>query len=319
MDARVLVGTLHVGEPGLALALESAESQHGAKVTLSLIEYLPKWEAHDELFRRFDTLGPGYEVLAKLDADMRIVHPRLLAAVASVLRAEPELDHIVLGVDDWLSGERIQGIQFWRGGVRWDSPPPDLFTDLPASSARKSWSWIDTGFQLVVHAEDPSDLQVLRYGAHRGLKALRARTGSRLLRLENFARFAATDPAPQRSLALAAIEVSLHNEATGRLLVDGTAPVRAELVERLQERARDVSGMVEAVLERSAALRAPVSDAATLTIGRRVSQVRRRMNLRGRSAPTSGMSDEERDVRLRGLFLAELSAGSSGETQNSGH
>jgi len=323
MEPRVLVGTLHVGEPGLAAAVGSAESQHGVQVTMSLIGHLPKWEAHDELFRRFTTLGHGYEVLAKLDADMEIVHPRLLAAVAVILRAEPEVDEIVLGVDDWLSGKRMQGIRFWRGGVRWDAPPPDLFTDLAPSSARKRWSWIDTGIPLVVHAEDPSDLQALRYGAHRGLKAVSTRKGSRLHRLEEFSRFAVANPDPQRLLALAAIEVSLHDEATGRLLVDGTAPVRTELVERLRERSQDVDGMLEAVLSRSAALRGPVVKAPSPTVGSRVREIHRRILssrrriLSGRSAPTSGIRRADQDARLRHLFLAELRVGSLGKTASS--
>jgi hypothetical protein len=311
MDPRVFVGMLHVGEPRLASAVRRAETQEAVQVTMSLIGDLPKWAAHEELFRRFTVMGPDFDVLVKLDADMEIVHPRLFAAVAAVFDADPGLDHIILGVDDWLSGETVQGIQFWRGGVRWDEPPPDLFTDLPASSARRGWSFIRTGIPLVVHAEDPSDLQALRYGAHRALKAANTHKSGRRHRLEAFARFAAQNPAPQRLLALAAVEAALLDEETGRELVDGTQPVRTALIEQLGERSRDVPDLLDSVLRQTAALQAVEADGSPppsrSSLHRVAARIRSRL-----AAPTPdslGSGRSEEDAGRREVLLAELKRG----------
>ena len=254
---RVLVGILHVDEPSLPAAVASATSQEGVEVVVELIGPLPKWQAHRRLFATFSEHGGAYDVMVKLDADMELLHPRVFAAVAETLKHARRVDHLILGVDDWLSGERIQGIQFWRGGVRWDVPPPELFTDLGVSDAREVFKMIDTPTPLVAHAREPSDAQAMRYGAHRGLKTLVSRKRSRIDRLASFARFVAEHPARPRPLALAAADRALYDEASGRLLIDGDAPVPDELVTALQRAAEDVNTLRDSVLAGLASLRLP--------------------------------------------------------------
>lgn len=254
---RVLVGILHVDEPSLPAAVASATSQEDVEVVVRPIGPLPKWHAHRRLFATFSELGGAYDVMVKLDADMEMLHPRVFAAVAETLKRAGRVDHIILGVDDWLSGERIQGIQFWRGGVRWDAPPPELFTDLGVSDAREVLKMIDIATPLVAHARDPSDAQAMRYGAHRGLKTLVLRKESRIDRLASFARFVAEHPTRPRPLALAAADRAIHDEVSGRLLIDGDAPVPVELVADLQRAAEDVDILRDSVLESLASLRSP--------------------------------------------------------------
>lgn len=300
---RVLVGVLHVGEPGLAHAVASARSQSDVEVDVLLIEHLPKSEAHDALFRSFTTRGAEYDILVKLDADMRIVKSRLLAAVFSLLASETTLDHVILGVDDWLSGQRIQGIQFWRGGVQWLLPVPDLFTDLPVSTVREKWSHIDIGTALVMHAEDPTEMQALRYGAHRGLKAARTRKASRLDRLVTFAHHAISDPAPTRLLALAAVELALKDEQAGRVLVDGTGAVPEELLLSLRTRAHESGSVLTSVLHLIEGL-GPASPQMTRSspIGRLRDLTAR---LRDASARTPDRSSTEREDARRVAALLE--------------
>ena len=255
--ARVLVGILHVDEPSLPAAVASATLQEDVEVVVEPIGPLPKWHAHRKLFATFSEHGGAYDVMVKLDADMQMLHPRVFAAVAETLKRSRRVDHIILGVDDWLSGERIQGIQFWRGGVRWDAPPPQLFTDLGASDAREVFKMIDAPTPLVAHARNPSEAQAMRYGAHRGLKTLVLRKVSRIDRLASFARFVAEHPTRPRPLALAAADRALHDEASGRLLIDGDAPVPGELVADLQRAAEDVNILRDSVLERLTSLRSP--------------------------------------------------------------
>lgn len=252
---RILVGILHVDEPSLHAAVASAAAQQGVEVVIERIGPFPKWQAHRRLFATFSEHGGDYDVMVKLDADMELLHPRVFAAVAETLEQLGGVDHLILGVDDWLSGERIQGIQFWRGGVRWELPPPELFTDLGVSDAREVFKMIDTPAALVAHAREPNDAQAMRYGAHRGLKTLATRKESRIDRLASFARFVAERPARPRPLALAAADRALRDEASGRLLIDGDAPVPHGLVAELHRAAEDVDALRDAVLERLTSLR----------------------------------------------------------------
>lgn len=246
---RVLAGVLHVGEPGLERAVASAETQHGADVSIVLIGNLPKWEAHRRLYQRFSEDRGAHDLLVKLDADMELVEPHLFSAVGSLLRRHRRLDHVILGVDDWLSGERIMGISLWRSGVQWEAEPPDLFTDLSRSDARDRFKLIDAGRPLVTHAVKPGSEQALRYGAHRALKAARTRKASRLARIEDFARFVQQQPEPERRLALTAVELAFSDEGAGRRLVDGEYELDATEIERLWRRSENLDAVCEAVIQ----------------------------------------------------------------------
>lgn len=300
---RALVGILHVGEPSLVQAIASVKSQERVTSTVHLIGHRPKWDAHRELFNHFSTEGRDYELLVKLDADMELLHPRLLAASGDILARHRRVDHIVFGVDDWLSGERIMGMSIWRGGVWWKAPPPDLFTDLAPSSARNRLKLIDLGRPLVAHAQSPSASQAFRYGAHRALKAAQTGKTSRLDRLEAFVRFTITDPHPTRVLALAAVEAALLDVAFGRRFVDGLESITEDDESRLRDRARHLEGLERSVLSHIDGLRTRSTPDVTAAPARVGLVARARDSMRRRLSPSpldaQGLRDE---------FVASLDA-----------
>ena len=252
---RALAGILHVGEPSLPRAIASLESQVGVDLDLHLIGHEPKWEAHRQLFERFDADAGAHDVLIKVDADMELVHPGFVRSIGQLFRRFRHIDHAVIGVDDWFSGERIMGLTAWRGGTRWTTPPSDLFTDLAASTAREKFKLIDPGFPLVLHGADPSDEQAFRYGAHRALKAAASRRGTRLDRLEAFARFAVEAPEEGRLLALAAAVGALDDERFGRRCTDGDTEVTHDDRADLRQRIEDPAHLLESLLDRTSRLR----------------------------------------------------------------
>ena len=225
----VLVGMLHVGEPSVPRVRERIRAQLDVDVELLEIAHRSKWEAHRDLFDAFTRAGSRHDGLVKVDADMELVEPRLLHIIGTMFRRHPELDHIVLGVDDWYSGRRIQGMNAWRRGVRWTSPPPDLFTDLATNTARTKLKLMDAGRPLVLHAADPSDEQAVRYGLQRGLKAVATGKGSRIARLLDVVDHAEAEPARGRLLAVAAIRFALTDEVAARGLLDAARDGLADL------------------------------------------------------------------------------------------
>lgn len=255
VPVRVLAGVLHVGEPSLPRTIASLESQVGVVVDLYVIGHQPKWEAHRQLFERFDSDDGAHDVLIKVDADMDLVHPALIRSIGQMFGRFPHIDQAVIGVDDWFSGERIMGLTAWRGGTHWTSPPPELFTDLATSTSRGKFKIIDPGFPLVVHGADPTEDQALRYGAHRALKAAATRALSRLNRLDHFARFAVDQPLEGRLIALAAAERSLSDESFGRRCIDGTAAPTVEDRAYVRRRSAEPTQLLEALLVHTSRLR----------------------------------------------------------------
>jgi len=235
---RVLVGMLHVGEPSVARVRALITGQADVDVELLEIAHLPEREAHAQLYAAFDAADERFDAVVKVDADMELIEPRLLHAIAVLFRRHPALDHILLGVDDWFSGQRILGMTSWRQGIRWTSPPPELFTDLPTNTARTELKLLDPGRPLVLHAADPTDEQAARYGLHRGLKAMSTGKASRIARLGDVVEHAVHAPQRGRLIALAAIALALEDGAAGQRLLGelhADAPGLRELVTRADD------------------------------------------------------------------------------------
>jgi hypothetical protein len=314
---RVLAGILHVGEPSLPRTLESLAAQQGIHLEQLLIGHLPEREAHRRLYEGFTAATLEHELLVKVDADMELVEPRLLVALGTLLRRHPEVERVVLGVDDWFTGQRIHGMLAWRGGTRWTSPPPELFTDLATDTAIGKFKLIDAGRPLVLHAADPTDEQALRYGAHRALKAEATGRASRLGTLQ--ALVSTTDALPERGrrLAVTAVSLAFEDPELGARCIGGDAMLLPADRERIEARAAEPSliGLVEAALETrrmtatDAAEPAEEDDASTDAGLRRRSLLRRgagrlQRMLRGRP---SGRPEPDQ-AALREEFLTLLDA-----------
>ena len=236
---RALAGVLYAGEPSLPRVMRGLEAQVDVELRTVLFGHHPFDEAHRRLYGAFDERRDEHDVLVKVDADMEIVEPRLLFALGTLFRTHPELDMVVLGVDDWLSGERIIGMNAWRGGMRWRAAPSPLFADLPRTDVRSRLKVMDAPRPLVLHATEPSAAQSRRYGAQRGLKVLDTLKQSRLERMQGFVRFVAANPEPARLLAVAGVEAALTDrDLAGRCLY-GDEQFAPEDADRLERRAAD--------------------------------------------------------------------------------
>ena len=217
---RVLVGVLSAGEPSLDRALEGIASQRGVSTELFHIAGWPKREAHRRLYATFTEHSDDFDFLVKVDADMELVHPRVLAAIGEVFDRFPGVDLVPVAVDDWLSGRQIWSLNAWRRGVRWTGEPPELFTDQAPNTIRGATGLLKAGLPLVVHAAQPSEIQSLRFGAHRALKAASESHAGRLRSVESIVEFCRENPTIERRLVLVAVESSLRDRRLGRQFVD---------------------------------------------------------------------------------------------------
>lgn len=306
----VLVGMLHVGEPSVPSVRALITGQDGVDVELLEIAHLPEREAHARLYRAFDDASASrtHDALVKVDADMELVEPGLLHALATMFRRHPDLDHIMLGVDDWFSGTRIQGMNAWRCGVRWTSPPPELFTDLPENTVSTKLKLMDAGRPLVLHAADPTDEQAVRYGLHRGLKAVESGKRSRVERLLEVIDHAERHPERGRRLAVTAIIGALRDQsAATALLSAGEGETHAS--ERAQAAGSDQEVFAAARYEVQRLLQR--IDAGT-GAAHADTPLERRRALRLRSLSQSARARRQSQPDLGAEFLTLLSRSSRG-------
>lgn len=300
---RALAGVLYSGEPSLSRVLRGLETQANVQLRTVLFGHHPFDEAHRRLYRSFDERRDEHDVLVKVDADMEIVAPRLLSALGTLFREHPELDMVVLGVDDWLSGERIIGMNAWRRGMRWRSAPSALFADLPSTNFRPRLKVMDAPRPLVLHATEPSAAQSRRYGAQRGLKVLDTLKHSRLERMQGFVRFVAANPEPARLLAVAGVEAALTDGALAGRCLYGNELFTPEDAGRLERMAADPE-LCARTLERLALLEGRVTKEGT---GKdREGSERRRAGWRDAFAGRLRSARPVENARLRDEFVGLL-------------
>lgn len=232
---------LYAGEPSLSTAIASLEDQSDIIPRFVLIGNHPKHEAHERLFNLMNTHRDAYDYFIFIGADMSLAAPRLLAGLGTVFEEFPRLDHILLGANDWYSGEHQLGVNVWRRGVKHGASLNKLFTDVVSSTSRARLKIARPRTPLILHGINPSDRQAVRYGAQRGMKAAASGKQSRWERLAELVEFTAADPAPARLLALAGVKAALTDRSLGDRCIASTVSLSEDDLGALHDSARSPS------------------------------------------------------------------------------
>lgn len=172
---KVLVGTLFSGENEIQSCKKSVANQSYPKnlVEHVVIEYLPKKEAMDTLYRTF--LNSDKDILVKLDADMILADQDFIANAVRVFKHNESISMLQCSLTDFYSGEEMQGINVYSKDMVWESTVQDrLFTDktkTPKDSRKIEWSKFT---RSVFHSPNPTAFQAFHFGVHRAIKAREA-------------------------------------------------------------------------------------------------------------------------------------------------
>jgi hypothetical protein len=181
---RILVGTLYANENEIEECLASIRGQTHREFEHVLVEGLPNREAHEALYRQFMDRAAEFDLLVKIDADMVICDRNLFANVAARFAAEPELDFLVIAVHDFMTDQRVMGVNVFRNTVRWNLGTEELFPDMtyaPESIRRRAQD-VDCLAPAAIHCPNPSPFQAFHYGFHKGMKAVEGGRHWRLLK-----------------------------------------------------------------------------------------------------------------------------------------
>jgi len=169
---RVLVGTLHTDENEFTRCRESIGAQHGVVIEHFVLSDVAEIEAHRRLYEYFENNAAEFELFVKVDADMILARPTVLAEISERFRELPSIEQITVPVHDFFTDMYIDGLQSFRSSVRWPTRD-EIFTDVsPVPSHARI---VDHALEpAALHCADPSPLQAVRYGIHRGAKIVAA-------------------------------------------------------------------------------------------------------------------------------------------------
>jgi len=203
---RCLIGTLYAGENELAACEAALQAQTYRQWEHSRLDHLPELEAHERLYETFAARRSEFDLFVKLDADMVLISPHVLADMVTFMERRPGVDHVTFAVHDYLSDCLILGLHVFTHRAVWHPPEhafqPDQDPDIPG----KRWRCFGPPAPVARHACDPSRYQAFHFGAHRMLKALHPRVPRLAVPqwslLHRIARHARRNPDPRLRLAL---------------------------------------------------------------------------------------------------------------------
>lgn len=168
---KVLIITLYSGENEYEQCCRSVKEQQGFIIEHKVIKNLPKQQAHQELYEKFNNNRSNFDYFAKLDADMMFSHSKALDNI--IKKFNKNIDIVSATVHDGITDSDMQSFNIFSSRCLFSSDTNDsLFTDsLEIKHKGQHISYVDVD-RNILHAFNPSPFQAFMFGVHRSLKVV---------------------------------------------------------------------------------------------------------------------------------------------------
>lgn len=168
---RILVITLVTIEREFEECIESIKRQSYRDYHHIVFRDLPSPDADRTLYGTFMERAGEFDLFIRVDADMVIESENLFAWVVERMMARPSVEMLTIAIHDYFTDRLISGLHAYRNTVRFAVDDP-IQPDRPlVPRSHRLVERSDLGYQIR-HCKNPSDLQALHYGIHRGVKLL---------------------------------------------------------------------------------------------------------------------------------------------------
>jgi hypothetical protein len=168
---RLLVGIMHCIENEFNQCIESIESQTYTNYDYFVVEGLPNKEAHNELYRTFQTNKNKYDLFVKIDADMVLARTTFFAEVVDYFHEHPNTDDLQIAVQDFFTNRLIFGLHVYSKKVKWRINAEKIFVDW--LDKNEKFIQVNDGNLLApaaLHCPAPSKFQAFHFGLHKSVK-----------------------------------------------------------------------------------------------------------------------------------------------------
>jgi len=166
---RVLVITLRTIENEFEECVASIDRQTYRNFSHLVFEDLPSTEANRVLYQTFMDRADEFDLLMRVDADMVLENENLLASIVDTMAKRRSVDLFTMDIHDFFTDRLISGLNVYRNTVQFPVDDPFQPERPIVSKANTLVDQSKRGF-AVRHCKNPSTLQALHYGIHRGVK-----------------------------------------------------------------------------------------------------------------------------------------------------
>lgn len=134
-----------------------------------ILRDLESAEANRALYGTFMQRAGEFDLLIRVDADMVIENDHLFAWVVERMSARPSLEMLSIDIHDFFTDGLISGLHAYRNTVTFPLDDPIQPDHALVPKERTLIERSNFGYG-VRHGKNPSPLQALHYGIHRGVK-----------------------------------------------------------------------------------------------------------------------------------------------------
>lgn len=158
LKMNILVGIMHCIENEFAQCLESIDTRTLPAYGRFVVSNLPNKEAHGTLYRSFMERAYEVDLFIKVDADMVLGSPTFFDECAARFQSDPDLQHLAIAVNDWMTRRRIFGPHVYRSSHGWQETGEVIFVDMVDHPHQRVADTTDLA-PAAVHCLDPSAFQ----------------------------------------------------------------------------------------------------------------------------------------------------------------
>ena len=166
---KVLVGLMYSIESEYAVSQWSLRQQTYTDYEVFKIEDMANKEAHDAMYQTFMDHSDRFDLFMKLDADMVLCRADFLARAVHLLKENPSVDDLQIGVHDFFMDELIHGLHIYSNRVRWAQCEEQVFVDM-IDQRKQRMQDMRILAPAAWHCPNPSLMQSFHYGVHRAIK-----------------------------------------------------------------------------------------------------------------------------------------------------
>lgn len=170
---KVFVGTLESGEADLPWCLDAIRSQRDVEFEHFIVSGLPEEEAHKKLYTKWNAVKTDFDLFLKVDADTVLANQYVIKTYVELFTRNNRLTGVQAWLYDYMTDERIYGLNCVKNTVTIDDKPNKLYCDHVDTDHDVTMR----GYELSpllnpagYHCLHASEIQAFHYGVHRGKK-----------------------------------------------------------------------------------------------------------------------------------------------------
>ena len=169
---KFFIGTMYSGEAEFEESRAAIAAQEGIVVEHFVLKDLPEFEAHNQLWKKWNSVKSSFDLFVKIDADTVLIGKDALLKIWHLFEANSEVTGAQILLHDYFTDSLIPGPNSFHPSVVFNDSKDPLYPDHADSGHKLVLKGESVQFLAPIgeHCKHPAKIQAFHYGLHRALK-----------------------------------------------------------------------------------------------------------------------------------------------------